>query len=57
MIDYKFFFSVEREKEILVVKNLWKDKYLDVFFDVEEILEEVFKFESKIMYDFLGVVK
>lgn len=57
MIVYKFFFSVEREKEILVVKNLWKDKYLDVFFDVEEILEEVFEFESKIMYDFLGVVK
>lgn len=57
MIDYKFFLSVEREKEILVVKNLWKDKYLDVFFDVEEILEEVFEFESKIMYDFLGVVK
>lgn len=57
MIDYKFFFSVEREKEILVVKNLWKDKYLEVLFDVEEILEEVFEFESKIMYDFLGVVK
>lgn len=57
MIVYKFFFSVEREKEILVVKNLWKDKYLDVFFDVEEILEEVFEFESKILYDFLGVVK
>lgn len=57
MIDYKFFLSVEREKEILVVKNLWKDKYLDVFFDVEEILEEVFEFESKILYDFLGVVK
>lgn len=57
MIDYKFFFSVEREKEILVVKNLWKDKYLDVFFDVEEILEEVFEFESKILYDFLVVVK
>lgn len=57
MIDYKFFFSVEREKEILVVKNLWKDKYLDVFFEVEENLEEVFEFESKIMYDFLGVVK
>lgn len=57
MIDYKFFCSVEREKEILVVKNLWKDKYLDVLFDVEEILEEVFEFESKIMYDFLGVVK
>lgn len=56
MIDYKFFLSVEREKEILVVKNLWKDKYLDVFFDVEEILEEVFEFESKILYDFLGVV-
>lgn len=57
MIDYKFFFSVEREKEILVVKNLWKDKYLDVFFEVEEILEEVFEFESMILYDFLGVVK
>lgn len=57
MIDYKLFFSVEREKEILVVKILWKDKYLDVFFDVEEILEEVFEFESKILYDFLGVVK
>lgn len=57
MIDYKFFFSIEREKGILVVKNLWKDKYLDVFFDVEEILEEVFEFESKILYDFLGVVK
>lgn len=57
MIDYKFFFSIEREKEILVVKNLWKDKYLDVLFDVEEILEEVFEFESKIMYDFLCVVK
>lgn len=57
MIDYKLFFSVEREKEILVVKILWKDKYLDVLFDVEEILEEVFEFESKIKYDFLGVVK
>lgn len=57
MIDYKFFLSVEREKEILVVKILWKDKYLDVLFDVEEILEEVFEFESKILYDFLGVVK
>lgn len=56
-IDHKLFSSAEREKEISVAKILWKDKYPDVPFDVEEIPEEVSEFESKITYDLPGAAK
>ena len=57
IIDHCLFSSVEREKEIAISKSIWKEKYPEVPFDIEEVPDVIPEFESKISYDIIAAAE